>query len=100
MADHKLRAAAVLFASGRALPDLAATLRSHALIHTAEGEFFRDVLITAAESCNLPVTRVREREISDLQREIAELRKSLGPPWTQDEKLASLAAWQALEQAT
>lgn len=91
-------AAAILFASGRPLPDLARILSSHALIHTAEGEFFREVLIEAAESCGLPVTRVREREIRDQQLQIAGLGKPLGPPWTQDEKLASLAAWTALNR--
>lgn len=93
----ELRAAAVLFASGRELPDLAATLRSHALIHTAEGEFFREVVMKASEACGLPVTRIRERELRDLQPKIAELRKSLGAPWTEDEKLASLGAWKALD---
>jgi hypothetical protein len=97
LANHNLVVAAILFASGRELPDLAETLRSHALIHTAEGEFFREVLVTASESCKLPVTKVRERDIRDLQSKIATLGKSLGPPWTQDEKLASLAAWKALE---
>jgi hypothetical protein len=100
--------AGILFASGRPLPDLAATLRSHALIHTAEGEFFREVLVGASDVCSLPVTRVKEREAwergaaalrlgaADLQRLIAELGRSLGPPWRQDEKLASLAGWIAL----
>jgi hypothetical protein len=102
---------AILFAAGRPLPDLAATLQSHALIHTAEGQFFREILVQASENCSLPVTRVREREVWDraaaalslspaaLQRLIAELGRSLGPPWRQDEKLASLAAWIALAEA-
>ena len=81
------------------MPDLAATLKSHALIHTAEGEFFREVLVEASESCRIPVTKIREREIRDQQSRISSLGKSLGPPWTQDEKLAALAAWNALSQA-
>ena len=100
--------AGILFASGRPLPNLAAILRSHPLIHTAEGEFFRAALVTASERCALRVTKVKEREIweratsvfrlpiADLQRRIGELGKSVGPPWRQDEKLASLAAWIAL----
>jgi hypothetical protein len=98
----------ILFASGRPLPNLAAILGSHALIHTAEGEFFRDALVTASEGCSVHVTKIKEREIweratsmfplsiADLQRRIGELGKTLGPPWRQDEKLASLAAWIAL----
>jgi hypothetical protein len=105
---HRVVGAGILFASGRPLPDLAATLQSHALIHTAEGEFFREALVRASEHCSLPVTRVKEREVwergaalfrldsADLQEQISELGRSLGPPWRQDEKLASLAAWIAL----
>jgi hypothetical protein len=102
----------ILFASGRPLPELAAILQSHALIHTAEGEFFREALVRASGHCSLPVTRVKEREVwdrgaalfrleaSDLQLRINELGRSLGPPWRQDEKLASLAAWIALAEST
>ena len=107
----KVVGAGILFASGRPLPDLAATLRSHALIHTAEGEFFREVLVRASEHCSLHVTKVKEREIwdrgtvvfrlpsEDLQLQIDGLGKSLGPPWRVDEKLASLAAWIALAES-
>ena len=105
---HAVVGAGILFASGRPLPPLAAILRSHALIHTAEGEFFREVLVHASEHCSLPVTKIKEREIwergttvlrrpsADLQQLIDGLGKSLGPPWRQDEKLASMAAWIAL----
>jgi len=108
---HAVVGAGILFASGRPLPLLAAILRSHALIHTAEGEFFREVLVQASEHCSLPVTKIKEREIwergttvlrrlpADLQRLIDGLGKSLGPPWRQDEKLASMAAWIALAEA-
>lgn len=103
--------AGILFASGRPLPDLAVTLRSHALIHAAEGEFFREVLVRASEHCSLQVTKVKEREVwdrgtmvfrlpsADLQQRIGGLGRSLGPPWRQDEKLASLAAWIALAES-
>jgi hypothetical protein len=105
---HKAAGAAILYASGRPLPDLPAILQSHALIHTAEGEFSREVLVQACEDCSLPVTRVKEREVwgraatamrldsADLQALISELGRELGPPWRQDEKLASLAGWIAL----
>jgi hypothetical protein len=108
---HAVVGAGILFASGRPLPPLAAILRSHALIHTAEGEFFREVLVHATEHCSLPVTKIKEREIwergtillrrppADLQQLIDGIGKSLGPPWRQDEKLASMAAWIALAEA-
>ena len=101
-------ATAILIGSGRPLPPLPGILRSHALIHTAEGEFFREVLIAASEHCSLDVTKVNERSIWDtaagvfgrpvaeLQRRLGQLGNMVGPPWRQDEKLASLAAWIAL----
>jgi hypothetical protein len=107
--DLTVVAAAILVGSGRPLSPLPAILRSHALIHTAEGEFFREVLVAAAEHCLLEVTKVKERDIwdsaaeifglpiTDLQRRIGQLRTSVGPPWRQDEQFASLAAWIALD---
>jgi len=99
---------AVLLGSARPKTTLAATLRSHALIHAAEGELFRDALVRAGELCRLPVTGVRERDLApwaaarldrsseDLQRYLNELGRPLGPPWRQDQKTAALAAWLAL----
>jgi hypothetical protein len=107
---YRVLGAGILFASGRPLPDLAATLRSHALIHTAEGEFFREVLVQASEHCLLPVTRIKEREVwdraaaalglglPDVQKLISDLGRALGPPWRQDEKLAALAGWISLAE--
>lgn len=108
---HRVVVVGILRGSGRALPELAAILRSHALLHTAEGEFYRDVLAHAIESCALPVASVLERELwdrsaavfhlvkGDLQGRLKELGRSLGPPWREDQKLASLAAWIALAES-
>lgn len=105
---YSITAACVLAGSGRALPDLAAILRSHALIHTAEGELFREVLVRACEHCSLPPKQVKERDAWEkgaaalhldatrLEQLIADLGRTLGPPWRQDEKLAALAGWIAL----
>ena len=110
--QHDVMGCALLLASGRPLPgSLHAILASHALIHAAEGEMFRDVLVRASEHFSLPVTGVRERDVlaraadatgrpaSELQRQAAEMGRALGPPWRQDEKLATLAAWVVLAQA-
>ncbi len=98
----------LLLASGRPATTLAATLASHALIHTAEGELFRNALTHASEQCGLPVTAVKERElfahgaaqlgvrIDNLQRQLNELGRPIGPPWRQDQKLAALVGWLAL----
>jgi len=98
----------LLLSSARTLPALPEILASHALIHTADGEHFRDALESAASQFGLSVEGVREKEIwtrtaADLEIPVAELQrlvnvigKSIGPPWTQDQKLAALSGWLAL----
>jgi hypothetical protein len=95
---------AILLASGRPLPPLAKILVAHPLIHTAEGEFFREVFSKACEDLGLSITGFRERDLEEcahttfgkaatrISRQISTLGRSLGPPWTQDQKAAALAA--------
>lgn len=102
--EYVVVSCAILLASGRALPSLSKILASHALIHAAEGEFFRRAFWIASERLEIPVTGIPERELDgraealfssrtiQLRREIASLGRSLGPPWTTDQKTASLAA--------
>jgi hypothetical protein len=106
--DHEPVASGLLLAQGRPLPGLRDILASHALIHTAEGELFRDVLRRASQRCGLRLVEVSERELeartvrslrrsaAELQSRLAEWGKALGSPWTQDEKRAALVAWLAL----
>jgi hypothetical protein len=106
--DFKLVCSALLLASGRPLPALEQILASHALIHTADGELFRDSLRAACARCHLPLQGIREKELfataskglgmqeGVLKRRVTELGKALGPPWSQDEKFAALAAWLTL----
>ena len=94
----------ILLASGRPLPDRPRILASHALIHAAEGELFRDVLRRAAEERGLTVSGIVERDVAGLAEEalgmstpawrnvLAAMGKSVGSPWRQDEKLAATAA--------
>ena len=102
-----IRSCCVLTASGRPLPDLRGILASHAAIHAAEGEFYRDAVAAACTGIGIAVRRVRERDIeAELQNlpvstaaaraRLAEFGKSLGVPWTQDEKLSALGAWLTL----
>jgi hypothetical protein len=96
--------AAVLLASGRPLPALEKILAAHPLIHTAEGEFFRQAVIRACEELQIPVTAVRARDLDEqakvtfgrtagqLQSSIASMGSRIGPPWTKDHKTAALAA--------
>ena len=111
--DRRYEAAGcgIIVGSGRVLPELRAILASHALIHTAEGEFFRQALVEAGKHCGLPIVGVKERELYErapaqlhipvdkLERRIAELGRSIGPPWTQDQKYAALVAWMALRDS-
>jgi hypothetical protein len=101
---YRVAGAAVLLGSGKPLPELARILAAHPLIHTAEGVFFREVLKSACGSCGLAVTGIKEREVLeqcaaalripavDLQARLSAMGKTLGPPWTQDEKLSAAAA--------
>ncbi len=105
---HEPVTSGLLLAAGRPLPGLRDILASHALIHAAEGELFREVLRQASLRSGLGLVEVRERELDDraarslrrpatgLQRRVADWGKALGSPWTQDEKRAALVAWLAL----
>jgi hypothetical protein len=107
--NFKIARTALLLASGRALPELERILASHALIHAADGELFRHGLRAACGVCALPVEGIREKDLFEaaccdklrlspaaLKRRITQLGKGLGPPWSQDEKFAALAAWLTL----
>ena len=105
---YNLVAAAILLSSGRPLPELEKVLAAHPLIHTAEGEFFRQAFRDACASLKIPVNGIRERDLDEhaksalrgdgglLKKKIAGMGKTLGPPWTTDQKAAALAAAIAL----
>jgi hypothetical protein len=105
---YRLDRGGLLLASGRPLPELERILKSHALIHTADGELFREALRSASMRCGLQVTCTKERELLEscaqafslrspaVLHRATELGRGLGAPWSQDEKYATLAAWLAL----
>ncbi len=105
----RLDGCGILTASGRVLPDLRSILASHALIHAAEGEFYRDAMAHACEQENVAVSRVKEREVErwtaarvgekTLKSTLAAIGQKLGPPWTSDEKRATMIAWLVLDSA-
>jgi hypothetical protein len=108
---HEVVGCGILLSSGRPAATLAATLASHALIHTAEGELFRNALTHASEHCDLRVTGVRERElfargvaelrvpVDELRHRVTEMGQPIGPPWRQGEKHAALVGWLVLAAA-
>jgi hypothetical protein len=101
---YRVDGCAVILASGRPLPELVKILASHALIHAAEGEFFREVIRKACAGLDLPVTGLRERDLDQcartrfggaatrMRKRLDAVGRSLGPPWTADQKTAALAA--------
>ncbi len=101
---YRVKAAAVVLASGRPLPPLAKILAAHPLLHTAEGQFFREVFAKACDICDLPVEGIRERDLDErlrfnfgkaaanVQRQLSAQGRKIGPPWTTDQKTAALAA--------
>ena len=105
---HPVVGCGLLLGSGRPLPPLEKILTAHPLLHTAEGELFREALRAASRECGLPVTAFRERELHataiaemhlercDLDQLMTAMGKAIGPPWTTDQKHAALAAWMAL----
>jgi hypothetical protein len=99
---------ALLLASGKTLPSLDRILLSHALIHTADGELFREALRHSSAQCDLEMICIKDRELLDrgvrtlrtnrdkLLRRLTGLGSAFGSPWMQDEKYAALAAWLVL----
>jgi hypothetical protein len=84
-------------------------LAAHSLLHAAEGELYRDVLVDAAAGRGLPVTllgprdaeptgrRLLGRDPAELRALLTELGRPFGPPWTRDHKDAIVAALLALD---
>jgi hypothetical protein len=93
-------------------PRLESILASHALVHAAEGRLYQRALLQGAESLGLAAVAVPKRSIweegegalgvaqDELRHSIDQLRRELGPPWAEDQKLAALAGWIALAMAT
>jgi hypothetical protein len=102
---HRVQSVGILESAGRKASSLASILASHALIHAADGDHFRDALAAGAERCGLKVFRVRVRDLeaqaeADLRRPARQLRlavqkfgRELGAPWGADQKMSALLAW-------
>jgi hypothetical protein len=99
---------AVVAGGAKPLPALEAILKSHALVHAAEGELYRRVLVRASEACAIPAAFVSADDLDARvagaagipERRVvswlAEIGKASGKPWARDQKEAALAAWYAL----
>ncbi len=104
VAEHELRTCAIIAGNVALPPTLDRILASHAALHTAEGELFRDVLATVAEERGIAVRRIpakemkaqAERVLGDADAWAKALGKGLGPPWSKDQRDAALVAKLAL----
>lgn len=107
-AGYRIGAGGLCGKEARPLGPLATILASHALIHAAEGEMFREVLRSAAKDRRLVLADVPEREAESrcvkavglptesVRGRLLELGRAAGPPWTKDQKLAALIAWMCM----
>jgi hypothetical protein len=101
---HDIVASGIIV-SGRPLDaDLAAILKSHTLVHTAEGELFRGAIKSASEKLKIPVTEIPARDLparaarvlkipeAELPGRLAKVGRSAGRPWSKDQKDSFLVA--------
>lgn len=100
--------AAIVGGNSRLPDELAAILRSHVVIHAAEGALFRGALADACAHCGVAAVEIPSSELevsakrligldgSKLRARLVALGAELGSPWAADQKQAALAAWLAL----
>jgi hypothetical protein len=76
-------------------------------MHAAEREFFRDAMRDAAVRKKIAAEMVKEKDLPALSKRLPGTEESrrnilkafgkqVGSPWSQDEKLAAMAAWVGL----
>jgi hypothetical protein len=98
MADGRVVAVGIA-AVVRPVPVLEVVLRSHPLLHLAEGQLAREALAEAATRAGLPVHYLDPKGSHDpaaVERTVA-LGRIAGPPWRKEHRMAALAALAALE---
>ena len=90
--DCEVARCALLLASGRPLPALPQILTSQALIHTADGELFREALLYASNRCRAKTFTAKESVLletgsqalnlrpEELLRRLKSLGAEVGPP--------------------
>jgi hypothetical protein len=102
---YQLKSIGIVDSASRKQISLSSILASHALIHAAEGDHFRNALSAAVELLGLRACRVQARALQDLAMDslrlpktrvldtVNELGRQVGPPWGADQKQAALLAW-------
>lgn len=104
-----VRRAVTAAATARLADSLAGILASHAQMHAAEGSFYREVVAQACAGLGLQVHRIAEGDMprqvcallhvdsAALEAQLKAIGVALGPPWSEDYRLAAVAAWTQLE---
>jgi len=104
-------AAGILDSSARDPGALETILASHALIHTADGNHFREALASACVALKLPCARIAKRDLPaeaaralkrtarELTATVTRLGRDAGSPWGADQKSAALLGWLLLARA-
>src|SRR5262249_40185483 len=90
--NYRIAGAAILTGAGRKLPPLEKILVAHPLLHTAEGQLFRDAAAQACKQLKIRITEIPVRELlvranATFSRKLPTLQRSLdgsakffGPP--------------------
>jgi hypothetical protein len=106
--EHEVVACGIVTGGRPLTAPLESILRSHALIHTAEGVLFREALRRACEALGIEATQVPSRELQArgaaalgiaeprIDDHLAGVRRAAGRPWAKDQRDAFLAAVVAL----
>jgi len=109
---YQLKSIGIVDSASRKQSSLSSILASHALIHAADGDHFRNALSAGAELLGLRVCRVQARALEDLAMDslrlpktrvldtVNELGRQVGPPWGADQKQAALLAWILLKDSS
>jgi hypothetical protein len=104
----KIRAAGIPGGSTPLPSDLSKILGSHALIHAAEGHLFQQAVLDGCRSCGILGVSLRVREVwpkaaalcgideKRLRNTVDAIGKTIGPPWTADQKIATASGLVAL----
>jgi hypothetical protein len=106
--DYEVVASSILVGDRPHTASLDAILKSHSLIHGAEGNLFRGAIRDASESLEIPVTEVRAKDLhsraattlgipaGNMAQHLAGIGRVVGRPWAKDHKESCLAALIAL----
>lgn len=107
---HEVCGCGVLVGPGMPAWSTQEILAVHVRMHQAEGELFREVLLTGSRACGLQTTELREKTAledaasvlrvtrTELEARLVKLGKTIGPPWGRDQKEAAAAALAALDR--